>query len=210
MAILKRRKPRHIFRKTREALWPSMGWRRTASYYRHRIFRTGDSTYKITAGLAAGAAVSWSPFLGTHFAQAIFAAWLLRASLIAGFIGTAWGNPWTFPFLLWFGYNVGVRICGLFGLDDSSFLPDGMDFAHFIAQPRDFMRYLFANPLQLLLPMTIGGYLCGLAFWPLAYAALYYPVRTMRKAYALQRLRRRRKKYNADHGPNSSSQDRAD
>ncbi len=194
MAIFKRRTPHHTFKRIREAFWPSQGWRRTLHYYRHRVFRTGDSTYKITAGLASGAAVSWSPFLGTHFAQALFLAWLVRGNLLAGFIGTVWGNPWTFPVMFWASYTLGVMICTPFGLGDFVALPTGMDFSHFLGEPWEFLQYLFAHPLKLLLPLSLGGYLCALGFWPLAYAVLYYPVRSARKAYRLQRLKRRRKR----------------
>lgn len=193
MAIFKRRKPRRTVRTIREALWPSMGWRRTLAYYRHRVFRTGDSTYKIAAGLATGAAVSWSPFLGTHFAQAILFSWLLRANLVAGFVGTAWGNPTTFPFLFLVDYAVGVKICALFGMEDFAVLPAGADFALFMTHPWNFIGHLLSHPLNLLLPLTVGGYLCALLFWPLAYGLLYYPVRAARRAYRRKRLRRRKR-----------------
>ncbi len=194
MAILKRRKPQRLSKKFQEALWPSQGWQRTFHYYRHRIFRTGDSTYKITAGLATGAAVSWTPFFGTHFIQAIFFSWLIRASMLAGFIGTAWGNPWTFAFMFWIGYQLGVQICGLFGLSEFVAIPETFNLEHFIAHPWEFFSYLWQHPVKLLLPITIGGYLCGLLFWPVAYALLYYPVRSARTAYRLQRIKRRKKK----------------
>lgn len=166
-----------------------MGWARTLNYYRHRIFRTGDSTYRIAAGLASGAAVSWSPFLGTHFAQAVLLSWLLRANVIAGFIGTAIGNPWTFPAMFWTSYTLGVMICAPFGLGETIALPEGMDFTYFLAEPWEFIEYLFGHPLKLLLPLTVGGYLCALLFWPIAYGLLYYPVRGARKAYHVQRRR---------------------
>lgn len=194
MAILKRSKPRDLWKKTKEAVWPTQGWRRTFHYYRHRVFRTGDSTYKITAGLASGVAVSWSPFMGTHFAQAVLLSWLLRANLLAGFVGTAFGNPWTFPVLFWITYTLGVKICALFGLGEFIALPPSMDVAHFIEKPWEFLKYLFANPLKLLLPMTIGGYLCALLSWPVTYAILYYPVRAAHNAYRLQKLQRLNRK----------------
>lgn len=193
MAIFKRRKPRDFLKKLREALWPSQGWRRTISYYRHRIFRTGDSTYRIAAGLASGAAVSWSPFLGTHFVQAIFLSWLLRANLLAGFAGTALGNPTTFPVMFWISYSLGAALCGLIGLGDAVALPPGMDFEWFAHHPMPFLAFLFHHPLKLLLPLTLGGYLCALLCWPVAYAALYFPVRAARAGWAMRYARRRRK-----------------
>lgn len=194
MAIFKRRKPRGTAKKIKETLWPAMGWGRTANYYRHRLFRTGDSTYRIAAGLAAGVAVSWSPFYGTHFIQALFFAWLLRANLLAGFLGTAWGNPWTFPFMLWTSYIVGIWICGLFGLSGFVALPAHLDAGYFTDEPWEFIRFMVSSPLKLFLPLTVGGYLCGLLIWPVAYLLLYYPVHFSRLAYIKQRRRIRRRK----------------
>ena len=194
MAILKRKKPRSMGRQFREAVWPTQGWSRTYHYYRHRVFRTGDSTYKITAGLATGAAISWTPFFGTHFIQAMFFSWCIRASMLAGFIGTAWGNPWTFSFMFWIGYKLGVTICGWFGLSDFIVLPDSFDLDYFMDHSGEFFAYLFSHPQKLLLPITLGGYLCGLLFWPVAYALLYYPVRAARRAYRVQRFARFKKK----------------
>lgn len=158
------------------------------------MFRTGDSTYKITAGLATGAAVSWTPFFGTHFIQAIFFSWIIRANMLAGFIGTSWGNPWTFYFMFWAGYKLGVYICSLFGLADFVAIPPDFNLQYFMANPLEFFSYLLQNPLKLLLPITLGGYLCGLMFWPVAYILLFYPVRSARAAYRLQRLKRIKKK----------------
>lgn len=194
MAILKRRKQRGTAKYVKEMLWPTMGWARTARYYRHRLFRTGDSSYRITAGLAAGVAVSFTPFFGTHFLQAVFFSWLLRANMLAGFLGTAWGNPWTFPFILWAGYSLGIWICGFFGLSDFVALPTHLDTSYFTKHPLEFIAFLFDNPLKLFLPLVIGGYLCGLLVWPLAYILLYYPVHWARLAYIKQRLKRRYKK----------------
>ena len=196
MAIFRRGEKRDLLIRLKETLWPSQGWRRTFHYYRHRIFRTGDSTYKITAGLASGAAVSWSPFLGTHFVQALFLSWLLRGNLLAGFIGTVMGNPWTFPVMFWISYRLGAWILGGFGFDPVIFPEEngGLVFAYLFSDPWTFLGHLFASPLQLLLPLVVGGYICAFLFWPLAYGLLYYPVRTARKAYRLQRLRRRKKR----------------
>jgi uncharacterized protein (DUF2062 family) len=155
-----------------------MGWRRFLLYWRHRVFRTGDSAHRIAAGLASGAAASFNPFIGTHVAQALFLAWLLRANLLAAFIGTGLGNPATLPFLFWLSYKTGVAIIGLFGMSDV------------LALPADFtLRTIFHEPLRLLLPMALGGYACGLMCWPVTYALLYYPVRSARKLYGMRHKR---------------------
>jgi uncharacterized protein (DUF2062 family) len=194
MAIFRRRKKREFSQSFRESVWPTQGWRRTISYYWHRLFRTGDSTYKITAGLASGVAVSWTPFLGTHFLQAMCLSWLLRANVLASFVGTIWGNPWTFYFIFMFTYKLGVWICGLFGLDAYGGLPPYLDYAYFMDAPLDFIKAMLAHPMQLLLPLVIGGYLSALLVWPLSYALLYWPVRLLRRAYRVQRIRRFKRK----------------
>ncbi|PJB71306.1 MAG: DUF2062 domain-containing protein [Alphaproteobacteria bacterium CG_4_9_14_3_um_filter_47_13] len=190
MALFGRRKPRHFFKKVKEVLWPSQGWRRTFRYYRHRIFRTGDTTYKIAAGLALGMALSFVPLLGTHLLQAAFFGFLMRTSFIAAFLGTALGNPWTFPFLFWLAYKVGSFLMISLGWTDLATLPDFMNRDYFASQPMAFMHYLLDYPLQLFLPMLLGGYVCALLFWPLAYGVLYYPVKLMRHSYNSEKTKR--------------------
>ncbi len=190
MAILKRRKPQSFWRKFREMCWPTMGWTRTASYYKHRMFREGDSVRRITGGLAIGASISFTPFLGTHFIQAAFLAVLFRANWPAAMIGTFWGNPWTFPFLFWSSYALGALIMRSLGYGDMIQLPDNVDFALLRTEPSLFFQYLLDNPMKLLMPFAIGGYFAALLFWPFAYALLYFPVKSMNKLYHKERLRR--------------------
>lgn len=201
MAILKRRDRRGLRRWVRESIWPRMGWRRTLSYYRHRLFRAGDSTYRITAGLAAGAAVSFTPFLGFHAVLTFALCWVLRASMLAGFVGTVVGNPTTFPFIFWVTYHVGVWLFGLAGLGDlvgmaahgEAALSDAAE----IAQDRNLMSffiYMYEHPVRLFLPLAVGGIVTGAAIWPLFYLACYYPVRAAQRAYRLQRDLRRKLK----------------
>lgn len=192
--MFKRRTPRKLLEHLRETFWPTQGWTRTFHYFRHRIFRGGDTAHQITAGLAIGASVSFSPLLGTHFFQSFLLCKLLRANWIAAFVGTAWGNPWTFPFLFWASYTLGVSVTGLFGAGDFMAMPAGMNMDYFLARPWEFLVYLFAHPWKLLVPMTLGGVIAGALFWPLAYAILYYPVTVARKTYRKQRLRRMKKR----------------
>lgn len=195
MAIFKRKNSRSLLEHTQESVWPSMGWIRTFHYYRHRIFRDGSSAYKITAGLALGMAISFSPFIGTHFLQVAALAPVIRANMIAGFVGTIFGNPWTFPFLFMMGYKVGIVLCGVFGMGEFLALPAFMDMQYFIEKPFEFLSYLFANPLKLLLPMVVGGYVCALLFWAVAFAALYQPVKIARLIYIRSRRRKSRRKH---------------
>ncbi|MGZ9108438.1 MAG: DUF2062 domain-containing protein [Micavibrio sp.] len=179
--MFKRRQKRHPVTKLKEMIWPRMGWDRAIDYFRHRLFRNSDSTHKITGGLAIGVGVSFTPFLGFHLAFAAFLAWAFRFNIIAALIGTVIGNPWTFPFFFWLDYQIGTLIFQAFGVESIITLPEILT-----------LEYLFQNPLKLFLPMTVGGIICAVAVWPLAYLALFLPVKGMRRAYRYQRLRKKR------------------
>lgn len=179
-------------RQVRELLWPSMGWLRLADYYRHRMFRMGDSTYKVTIGLAAGIGVSFSPFLFTHFFQCIALSLLLRGSWVAAAVGTLFGNPWTLPLIFTLTYHTGIFFCRLAGYADFVALPDDVTLDNFLHDPFAFMAFLYSHPLKFLLPMTVGGYFWCFASLPISYVLLYFPVRTAQRTYRRQRIARRR------------------
>jgi len=150
--IFKRRIPLPLPRRLRNAMWPEMGWRRMIRYLKLRTIRLPGTTHSIAAGLAAGCAISWTPTWGTHCFQAPALAFALRGNLLASFIGTAFCNPWTLPFLIWTSYEAGKAIL------------------LFLGQPADGM----------VLPALIGGYACGAAAFPLFYAVFYRAVAAAR------------------------------
>jgi len=94
-----RREKLKIFHRLREWAWPTGGWLRGARYIMHRLGRMPGTSYSIAAGFACGAAVSFTPFVGTHFLWAALLAWVVRGNIIVALIGTIVGNPWTFPFI---------------------------------------------------------------------------------------------------------------
>ncbi len=75
------------------------GWRRYEKRMLARLSRLGGTPHSIAAGVACGVAVSFTPFVGFHFVLAAATAWLVRGNVLAGMLGTAAGNPWTFPFI---------------------------------------------------------------------------------------------------------------
>ena len=90
--------------------WPKAGWKRSTKYIGHRVARIPGSPYSIAAGFACGAAISFTPFVGLHLAGGALFAWLIRGNLVASWIGTLVGNPWTFPFI-WVGiYRLGLMM----------------------------------------------------------------------------------------------------
>lgn len=158
-------------------VWPSMGWKRTIYYIHHRLFRQSDSTYRIAGGLATGAAVSFTPFLGTHYVQSLFYAHIFRQSKIASLVGTFWGNPWTLPPMFYLDYKLGVWLMRAFGAEGA------------VAMPHEHtLSFFLSEPLTLFLPMGIGGIIYGLLSWPLYYLILYYPVRKLQQLYHMRRV----------------------
>lgn len=181
--MFKRRNPLSLFCKIREVIWPASGWMRAFTYLKHRILRQNDSSYKVAAGLAIGGAVSFSPIVGTHFMQAIFLAWIFRANYVSSLVGTAIGNPWTFPLLFWLAYSAGIFVLGLFGFDKNIALPEPLT-----------PQIIFANPEPILLPMMVGGYLCALIYGVGGYFIFHPLVTRVQNRYTARRFRRIRRK----------------
>ncbi len=102
--------PMGWWRRVREFFWPSMGPRRYATYLARRTQRLRASPHAIAAGIASGAAVSIFPFVGFHFLLGFVLAFFTRGSMLAAAIGTAAGNPITFPFIFAATYNIGRMI----------------------------------------------------------------------------------------------------
>ena len=102
-----------IVAKVRDFFWPRIGFMRSSRYVGHRLARLPGSPYAIACGFAWGAAVSFTPFVGLHFIISGICAYFTRASIIASAIGTAVGNPWTFPFIWALVYNMGVTMLGM-------------------------------------------------------------------------------------------------
>ena len=128
------------------------------------------------AGVASGAAVSFTPFIGLHFVAAALLALLLRGNVVASAIGTAVGNPWTFPFIWTWIYTLGQW---LMGADAASDFPATLD-----------MDYIFERPLDVLWPMTLGALPTAVVVW----IVIFWPVRGAVAEYQhVRHLRIRRK-----------------
>lgn len=170
--LFKRAKIQSFHEKIRNLIWPKMGWRRVLDYYKHRTARIPDSEYSIALGLAFGCAVSWTPAFGTHILQCLLFCWVTKTNWIASLIGTAFGNPWTTPALMFISYQVGKALFIGFGYGD--FL---MDHAGPIT-----LELLKTEGLKIFLPTLVGGYFVGLATFPLFYFPFYYMVKGARAA----------------------------
>ena len=155
-----------------------MGWGRIFRYWTFKLKRLQGSPYAIACGFACGAAVSFTPFVGFHFIFAAMLAWVMRGNIIASAIGTAVGNPWTFPFI-W----AGIMWLGtwILGYERGQELPEELTIGS-----------IFEQPETVLLPMLVGGLPTGVVVWVL----IYFPIQRVvgnyqhhRQARRLRRLR---------------------
>ncbi len=173
--IFRRRKREHPVRFIGNLMWPSIGWRRATSYLVHRVKRMNGSAHSIAAGLASGMALSFTPFLGFHLVLAALVAWATRGNILVSAIGTSFGNPWTFPLIWVWTHELGSRVTGGGGGNDK------------LAINADI---IFNHPMDLLLPMAIGGVMTGAVTW----GAVYLVAKPLVTAYQVRRRPRRRSK----------------
>lgn len=171
--MFKRRSPQTLSARLRRLLLPSMGWRRTLRYFRHRLIRLPGTPRSIAAGFAFGAAVAFLPFVGFHLIIGAVIAALFRVSVLGSALGALLvGNPWTYPVILVATYRLGCILLGwtprLYGFHHLSF------------------EHLIAHAWNVLAPMTLGGLLIGVAAWLI----VYFPVRRLISLHHLQRHHR--------------------
>jgi pyridoxine 5-phosphate synthase len=117
-------------------------------------------------GTAVGAGVSCTPFVGLHFLITFALAWALRGNLVAGAVGTAFGNPVTFP-VLWAGsYQIGQLLLGR----AASEAPGGL--------AQDLAEKSWDRLWPLIGPITIGAVPLGIAIGCIVFALVYKAVAT--------------------------------
>ncbi len=188
--MFRRRKKQSFLIKVREFLWPSAGWRRAGHYMKHRLARIDGSPYAIAAGFASGAAVSFTPFVGFHFIFAAIIAWIVRGNILTSAIGTAVGNPWTFPFIWAASYNVGINLLGGTATNDLMGQLDKM-FVNFtiVDLVNDPLNALGPFLETIFFPMLLGGTIIGASLW----FFIYWPIYKLVSEYKIKQLKRRQK-----------------
>ncbi len=160
--MFQRREKRGVLSTARQFFWPSMGYLRYFTYIKHRIIRVADSSHRIALGLSFGAAISFTPIVGTHFIQAGLLAYFFRANMLSSLIGTFVGNPWTFPFMWLLSIEFGSVLFNLMGLPADKTLPSEMNLSIF-------WDIATSEPLRILAPWALGGYLIALISIPITY-----------------------------------------
>ena len=165
--MFRRRKSLSLVSRLRTIVWPARGFGRLFSYLAQRVMRMPGSSASIAVGLACGVAVSFTPFLGFHLLFGAMLAYLMRGNLIASGIGTIVGNPWTFPFIFLANYEVGLWILNWVGM----------------STPRQAMSLneFSANPMDLVLPLAVGGMTMGIVAWFSCFGMAYWALQGWRE-----------------------------
>jgi uncharacterized protein (DUF2062 family) len=176
--VFRSRHPPTLGKRVRGLLWPAAGWRRASRYIMLRVKRLPGTPHSIAAGLASGAALSMTPFMGFHFILSFMLSFLVRGNYIAAAIGTTVGNPWTFPFI-WTGtYRLGSFMLG----NRAGSLPP---FEHLS------IGALLHRIELLLWPMTLGSLPLAVIVWIGTYLVTQRFVAAFQHARRTRRARRR-------------------
>ena len=174
--VMGRRNRKSRLRRLRDVVWPQSGVRRGVKYIAYRVVRLPGTPYSIAAGFAAGAAVSFTPLMGLHFLLGALFALVTGGNVIAAFIGTAVGNPWTFPLIWSLIYTIGR---GLLGMDAGTGVSGDLTLSQVLEQP-----------WEVLYPMLVGAVPASLTAWTVFFVCAYFGVR---RYQAIRRARRNRK-----------------
>jgi len=171
IVMFRRRKELTITQKIKSYFWPSIGWKKYMRYLLLRLNRMGSSPYSVAAGVACGSAISFTPFVGLHFVLAAITAFLCGGNILASALGTAMGNPWTFPIIWVSVYYTGRWFLGEDGTINFSFLEVFEKGMHALMS-FDFSDFA-ADVWPVIKPMIVG---C-VPFYIVAWIVTYYVVK---------------------------------
>ena len=175
-----------------------MGMRRYGTYLRKRVMRLSASPHAIAAGVASGAAVSMFPLIGLHFFLGFVLAFFTRGNMLAAAIGTAWGNPLTFPLFFAASYGVGDWLTGGGGVSAS-------EDAHVQATGAQLSNGLFSEGFHAIWPTFKTMMIGGLPLAVLVFAGFYLVVRTVVTRFRTVRQARMARKRSVTARPVQSS-----
>ena len=172
--MFSRRHKKPVSTKVRDFVWPKIGLVRSWQYLVRRLARIQVSSHKLALGFAAGAFASFTPLIGLHFVLAALVAIALRGNLFASAVGTAVGNPVTFPFIWLASYNLGALFIGVPKVASLDLGLAGGTVSLWRDGPVAFSISLWESISPYLLPMMLGGSLLGI----IAGVACYFVVST--------------------------------
>ena len=159
--VFRRRNKRTTLKNFRQLFLPEKGWRRAFEYLSHRIRRLPDTPHRIALGLGCGVFASFTPLFGLHFLVGAILAYIVRGNVFAAILGTFFGNPITFPFMVAISIRTGEFILG-------ELIESGDKIASGSWQPetditsfgifKDFVLEVYS---QNFIPYAVGGLTCG-------------------------------------------------
>lgn len=180
--LFRRREKKTIWTQIRHAIHPQKGWKRAFYYILLRLKRLQGTPEFIARGFAFGVAINYWPILFTHLIGGFLLCRLFKGNLIAMFIGTLLGNPWTFAIVYPLSYKLGKVFLGLRPHHNPSAI-DSADEILARIWPIHSWGQLEIAFYDMILPMIIGGFLLAI---PSALAG-YYIVRNTVRVYRAQR-----------------------
>lgn len=147
-------------------------WHKYKVYITHRLRSLQGTPQSIAAGAACGVAVSFTPFVGAHLVLSMLLAWCIRGNIVAAALGTAVGNPWTFPFIWVSVFYIGNLMTGE-STKDLTHIDFVEMFAHAFKALMNFDFSLFFSDIwPILWPMIIG---C-IPFFVIVWTIVFYIV----------------------------------
>ena len=185
--LFKRKKKIQFHLKIFNFFWPRLGIKRWGIYLWHRLSRISGSPYSIAAGFAFGAAASFTPLLGFHILLACLLAWIMRANYLVAAFGTIVGNPWTFPFIWVFTYNLGNEILGIKADGFFSLLTHKEGAGTELS-----LEVLIHNIENLFVPMLVGSIPAAIVAWIVSFLTVYFIVINYRCIRASRKMKKER------------------
>ncbi|MCY4430817.1 MAG: DUF2062 domain-containing protein [Rhodospirillales bacterium] len=166
---------------------------RAGLYLLRRMQRIPGTPHRLAIGFACGASLSMTPFIGLHGVGAIVLSWALGGSWVTALIGTAIGNPWTFPLIWIVIYQTGAILVPGVAVGDVSMTAVTSELVALasaaanlaLAWDIDLAIDDLAR-LRLLPTMTVGSIPYTIVVW----IASYYAIRSSVSQY--QKIRRMR------------------
>lgn len=176
--LFRRRRQLGLGERVRLLFVPKRSYARSFRYFGKRVLRLTATPHAIAAGVAAGVFASWTPLVGLHILIAFLIAYLIAGNMLAAGVGTAFGNPFTFPIIWATSYDIGHRLL----VTSEGVQRAGVDLARLFG---DFDLGQLWGPI--LKPMLIGGLIPGLVCGLLFYGVTYWGV-TVFQARRRQKL----------------------
>ena len=184
--LFRRRKPLGRWGHVRHTMWPRKGFLRPFVYRAKCALRLRDSAHAIALGIAAGTFISFTPLMGLHIVLACALAYALSGNMVAAALGTAVGNPFTFPAIWLAAHRTGTTLLGRAEGSQSAI----ENFGSTVARSDGPLHQVLINMWEpLVLPMLVGGTPLGLLAGAIAYGIARPAVAAFQENRARARLR---------------------